>query len=89
MLFACHLLSAKEYIENRIQKGFVPKLSGTYEHTTQMSQIIHKTRIIHRSVVITLLDFRNALGEVHHNLIPALLKYHHIPDQVQRLINSL
>ena len=73
-------LSANGYIEHRIQKGFMPKLSGTYEHTAQMSQIINKVRIKQRSVVITLLDLKNAFGEVHHNLIPAVLKYHHIPD---------
>ena len=82
-------LSANGYIEHRIQKGFMPKLSGTYEHTAQMSQIINKARIKQRSVVITLLDLKNAFGEVHHNLIPAVLKYHHIPDQIQGLITSL
>ena len=56
-------LSANGYIEHCIQKGFMPKLSGTYEHTAQMSQIINKARIKQRSVVITLLDLRNAFGD--------------------------
>ena len=67
----------------------MPRLSGTYEHTVQISQIINKARIKQRPVVITLLHLKNAFGEVHHNLIPAVLKYHHMPDQIQRLINSL
>ena len=66
----------------------MPKLSGTYEHTAQMSHIINKARIKQRSVVITLLDLKNAFGEVHHNLIPAVLKYHHIPHHIQQLIIS-
>ena len=82
-------LSVNGYIEHRIQKGFMPKLSGTYEHTAQMSHIINKARNKQRSVVITLLDLKNAFGEVHHNLIPAVLKYHHIPHHIQQLINSL
>ena len=67
----------------------MPKLSGTYEHTTQMSHIINKAGIKQRSVVITLLDLKNAFGEVHHNLIPAVLTYYHIPHHIQQLINSL
>ena len=80
-------LSVNGYIEHRIQKGFMPKLSGTYEHTAQMSHVINKARIKQRSVVITLLDLKYAFGEVHHNLIPAVLKYHHIPHHIRQLIN--
>ena len=58
-------LSVNGYIEHRIQKGFMPKLSGMYEHTAQMSHIINKARIKQRSVVITLLDLKNAFGENH------------------------
>ena len=67
----------------------MPKLSGTFEHTAHMAHIINKARMKQRSVVITLLDLKNAFGEVHHNLIPTVLKYHHIPDQIQQLINNL
>ena len=52
-----------------IQKGFTPNLSGTLEHTAQIADIINKARIRQRSVVITLLDLKNAFGEVHHNLM--------------------
>jgi len=34
------VLSANGYIEHHIQKGFMPKLSGTNEHTAQMAHII-------------------------------------------------
>jgi hypothetical protein len=39
--------------------------------------------------VVTLLDLRNAFGEVHHRLIPVVLKYHHMPESVIQLIDSL
>ncbi|CAB4003346.1 Hypothetical predicted protein [Paramuricea clavata] len=65
--------------EGAIKKGFTPNLSGTLEHTAQMTNIINQARINQRSVVITLLDLKNAFGEVHHNLIQSVLDYHHIP----------
>ena len=59
------------------------------EHTAQMANIINKARIKQRSLVITLLDLKNAFGEVHHNLIQSILEYHHIPDHIKNVIKSL
>jgi hypothetical protein len=82
-------LTANNFIEHQIQKGFTPNLSGTLEHTAQMTNIINQARIKQRSVVITLLDLKNAFGEVHHNLIQSVLDYHHIPKDVSEIIKSL
>ena len=82
-------LVSNNFIEQNIQKGFTPNLSGTLEHTAQMADIINKARIKQRSVVITLLDLKNAFGDVHHNLIQSVLDYHHIPDHVKLVIKSL
>ena len=46
-------------------------------------------RIKQRSLVITLLDLKNAFGEVHHNLITSVLDYHHIPEHVKLIVKSL
>ena len=54
-----------------------------------MANIINKARIKHRSLVITLLDLKNAFGEVHRNLITSVLDYHHIPEHVKLIIKSL
>ena len=54
-----------------------------------LSKIINQARIKQRSVVITLLDLKNAFGEVHHNLIQSVLDYHHIPTHVSDIIKSL
>ena len=54
-----------------------------------MTNIINQARIKPRSVVITLLDLKNAFGEVHHNLIQSVLDYHHIPKDVNEIIESL
>ena len=66
-------------IEQKIQKGFANGVSGVLEHTSMMAYILNKARLKQRSVVITLLDVKNAFGEVHHNLIKSVLDYHHIP----------
>ena len=55
----------------------------------QMAYIINQARIRQRSLVITLLDLKNAFGEVHHNLIQSVLGYHHIPQHIQLMIKSL
>ena len=54
-----------------------------------MAYILNKARLKQRSVVITLLDLKNAFGEVHHNLIKSVLDYHHIPESIQNLVVSL
>ena len=82
-------LAANNYIEHNIQKGFTPNISGTLEHTAQMANIINKARIKQRSLVITLLDLKNAFGEVHHNLIQSILEYHHVPHHIKNVIASL
>ena len=82
-------LTVNNFIEHNIQKGFAPNMSGTLEHTAQMANIINKARIKQRSLVITLLDLKNAFGEVHHNLITSVLDYHHIPEHVKLIIKSL
>ena len=82
-------LAENNYIEQNIQKGFTPKLSRTLEHTAQLAHIINKARVKQRSLIITLLDLKNAFGEVHHNLIYEVLEYHDIPDHIKNLVSSL
>ena len=83
------ILQINGYIEHQIQKGFTSNITGTLEHTSMVSYIIEKVRTKQRSLVVTLLDLKNAFGEVHHNLIPTTLSYHHIPDNIQLLFSSL
>ena len=64
-------LSKNNYIENRIQKGFTPGMSGTFEHTAHLAYLIRRAKKKQRSLTIALLDLRNAFGEVHHKLIEA------------------
>ena len=84
-----YFLKINGFIEQSIQKGFTPGLSGTYEHTTHLAHLIRQAKKRQRSLVVTLLDLRNAFGEVHHRLLPVILRFHHMPDSVVRLMGSL
>ena len=54
-----------------------------------MAYLINKARLKQRSAIITLLDLKNAFGEVHHNLVTCVLAYHLIPKSIQYLITNL
>ena len=60
-------LGKNAFIETETQKGFTPKISGVLEHTSMMASIIDKACIKQRSVIMTLIDLKNASGDVHHN----------------------
>ena len=82
-------LKANDYIECRVQKGFIPKISGTIEHTQQLAYIIRHAKRKQKTLVVTLLDLKNAFREVSHSLIPTVLQFHHIPREMQNIINEI
>ena len=83
-------LVQNEYIETNIQKGFWKGISGTIEHNELLTHIInHARKNEERHLVITLLDLKNAFGEVHHNLLQTILSYHHIPIEISGLIRNM
>ena len=82
-------LVKNKYIESSIQKGFVPGMSGTFEHISHLTHVINQARNKQKSVTITLIDLQNAFGEVSHNLIDTVLEYHHMPPDVRELFKAL
>ena len=72
-----------------MQKGFIPKISGTIEYTQQLAYIIRHAKRKQKTLVVTLLDLKNAFGEVSHSLIPTVLQFHHIPREMQNIISKL
>ena len=85
----CQFLSSNNYIETNIQKGFVNRISGTFEHTSHLAYVINYARKSQRSLIVTLLDLRNVFGEVHHNLIDCVLEHHHVPDDIREIVKNL
>ena len=49
------------------------------EHTQHLTYLINHARLKQRSLCVSLIELKNAFGEVHHDLIKAVLDYHHIP----------
>ena len=70
----------------RIQKGVLERHVGTIEHIELLSHIINQTRNKQRQVIVTLLDLKNAFGEVDHRLTLKVLEYHHLPAEIKTLM---
>ena len=51
--------------------------------------VINHARKKQRNLVIKLLDLKNAFSKVDHELITYVLKFHHVPDHIIQLIQSL
>ena len=62
-------------------------MSGTFEHIAEMSHIKNHSRKQQRTV--TLIDLKNVFGEFHHSLIQSVLRYHHIPDEINCIVKLL
>ena len=46
-------LNANGFAEHQIQKGFLPNISGTFDHTAKMVNVINKARIKQKSLIIS------------------------------------
>ena len=77
-----------KFIETNLQKGFWSEISGCVEHTELLSYIINHARLKQRQVIITLLDLKNAFGEIDHNVIMKVLEYHHFPEHIKSLVKA-
>ena len=78
-------VSESKYIETNLQKGFWNNISGAVEHTELLNYIINHSRKHQRDLVITLIDLKNAFGEVSHDLFKKSLEFHHIPYHIFNL----
>ena len=64
-------------------------MTSTYEQPSQLAHITRQAKTKMRSLVVTLLDLKNAFGGVHHNLIPVVLHFLHVPPELIECIMSL
>ena len=84
-----NFVAENKYIKSNVQKGFWDDKSGCYEHTEVLTYVINHVRKKQRNFVVTLIDLKNAFGEVDHKLLAEVLKYHKVPDHIITLITSL
>ena len=70
-------------------KGLYPKgirIIRAHITTCFLASTCQKTQ---KSIVVTLLDLKNALGEVDHRLIVSTLEYHHVPQHIIDIIVNI
>ena len=72
-------LMANGFIEHQIQVGFLLQLTGTFECTAQIANVIYTARSKQKPHVNTLLDLKNSFGEVQHTFLPSVLSSHSGP----------
>ena len=77
------------YIDTKTQKGFWEGISGTIENNEALTYAINQARLRQKSLVITLIDLKNAFGEVNHNLIRSVLQFHHLPPEIAYIIMEI
>ena len=56
---------------------------------SQLTFLMKDAKLHQRSIIITLLDLKNAFGEVSHNLISSALRHHHVPEQFIGIISNI
>ena len=78
-----------QYIESHYQKGFMSGMSGTFEHTAEMTHIKNHSRKQQQSVTITLIGLKNIFGKVCHSLIQSVIRHHYIPDEINCILKIL
>ena len=74
------------YIDQSIQKGFLPGVAGCVEHTQVLMETLLDAKRISREIVVAWLDLANAYGSVAHNLIQFALEWYHVPANIRELI---
>ena len=74
------------YIDQSIQKGFLPGVAGCVEHTQVLMETLLEAKRNSREIVVAWLDLANAYGSIAHNLIQFALEWYHVPANVRELI---
>ena len=83
------LLKVYHYIiRNRLYifKPFWSDISGTIEHTETLTYLLRHAKLKQRNLVVTLIDLKNAFGEVQHQFLRKTLSFHNITDSVIDLV---
>lgn len=74
------------YLDQSIQKGFLPGVAGCVEHTQVLMETLLDSKRNAKDIVVAWLDLANAYGSVAHNLIQFALEWYHVPANIRELI---
>ena len=82
-------LTENKFIDETVQKAFLPGINGCVEHNVVMDEIIKDAKTKHRTVHITFFDLEDAFGSVPHQLIQHSLQRNHLPQNIQQYCSKL
>ena len=83
-----NILPENNYLDKSLQKGFWKGVDRVTEHTELLSHLLNTANREQRSITVTLLDLKNAFGEVCHELIATAVRYHHVLSEFMQLFWS-
>jgi hypothetical protein len=69
------------YINNSVQKAFLPEMAGCIEHGTLWAEMMRDAKRKQRSLCMIWLDLANAYGSVRHSLALFAMEWYHIPQE--------
>ena len=81
-------LTENNYIDEKLQKAFLPGINGCIEHNITLDEIIKDLKFKKRTLHVTFFDLADAFGSVPHNLIIETLKRNNFPPEVIFYINQ-
>ena len=64
-------------------------MDGILEHTELRAHLVKDAKRRQRSITATVLDLKNAFGEVQNNLIISALHYRHLPLEFTELFKNI
>ena len=72
-------MTANQYIETSVQKGFLHKMPGCIEHSQALMEELRDAKTKRRQVYAVWIDLMNAYGRVPHELIVFALRHYNVP----------
>ena len=80
-------LLSNNYLDTRIQKGFIEAIAGCIEFGALMQESMKYAKVFRRSICISWLDLANAFGSVSHALVQFALAWFHVPYCLRKLLH--
>ena len=74
------------YIDSKLQKGFIERLSGCVNHAESVHAALLDARSKKKNLCVSWIDLANAYGSVRHSMILFTLEWYHIPVGFSEII---
>ena len=81
-------LTENKYIDESLQKAFLPGINGCIEHNIVLDELVRDAKIRKRTCHITFVDLADAFGSVPHNLITHALNRNNFPPEIQFYVHN-